>query len=253
MIPCFECRIFPLLSTKHGTPFVFLSLLIKPYNIFPSLSINRPKYGIFSFPSVPCPLSFFFPNQVRYLSFSIDHHLFLFVQHNYSMFGILSSSVHQPLLLAVLFFLLHRLPSNYDTFPSLFTNFALCLASFLLCGTVPFPSLSSPSNNCSMLTYHLFPPSSNPSESNNNDCCDDGTSSLFIIFATSRGVQPRDDSSRNISIPMMISRSIIALLDDRRVDGLFCLRRRLNVSISIFMRAERWKGWTGNKRSGIGN
>lgn len=103
-------------------------------------SIAPSMRRVFPFLSTPCCLSLFFPND------------------KYGIFPSLSITIKPPSplcpptiprltfllpLLAALFFLLYRLPSNYDTFPSLFTNFYVW-PSFLLRDAIIFPFSISP-------------------------------------------------------------------------------------------------------------
>lgn len=167
-----------LLSTKCST---FLSLLItlQLFNAFPSLSINRPKYMSFLFSPSPSSSLLSFSKRSKYGIFPSLSITTTFSSSYCSMFGILTSSVHQPLLLAALFFL-YRLPSNYHTFPSSFTNFVLCLTvfpsqwyhifpspSFSTDCPLIFPSLSSPFNNFIFTPFSTPFSSANPFESNN--------------------------------------------------------------------------------------
>lgn len=96
---------------------------------FPSPFNQSSQVHAFSFFSIPCRLSLLPPNDNGiFPSLSIVIEPFPLCPPT---FDILTPSVHQPLLLAALFFLLYRLlPSNYDTFPPLFTTFVCPSFSF---------------------------------------------------------------------------------------------------------------------------
>lgn len=144
-------------------------------------SIAPSMRRVFPFLSTPCCLSLFFPND------------------KYGIFPSLSITIKPPSplcpptiprltfllpLLAALFFLLYRLPSNYDTFPSLFTNFYVW-PSFLLRDAIIFPfsiSPTFPSLSITPFFNHLLP-LPNPSESNNAIQQQLLERMLFLIFA----------------------------------------------------------------------